>query len=249
MAQTNPLNNSSAQAVLAYLQQVLGGKFLVILYLTGDLILNIANHPALTAVGPALAPIPNTGANANHIMTPATGAANVQAPTAVSGGKSLYRPANPSINHPTPLANAPATTLAAPPGKFFSSFPIATIDDESPQAQPQVPVVAGAVYQAPAVLLATLLNPPLADRVIDMNPIFHPVPHPHALALHFHGAPDSQTYYVVARGRRCGIFSSSTVAEGYTRSVSNNMLRARASFSDALEEYSAVWNAGLVHEA
>ncbi|KAJ7572376.1 hypothetical protein C8J56DRAFT_1068893 [Mycena floridula] len=209
MAQTNPLNNSSAQAVLAYLQQVLGGKFLVILYLTGDLILNIANHPALTAVGPALAPIPNTGANANHITTPATGAANVQAPTAVSG--------NPMV--------APV------------------------QAQPQVPVVAGAVYQAPAVLLATLPNPPLADHVIDMNPIFHPVPHPHALALHFHGAPDSQTYYVVARGRRCSIFSSSTVAEGYTRSVSNNMLRTRASFSDALEEYSAVWNAGLVHEA
>ncbi|KAJ7598823.1 hypothetical protein C8J56DRAFT_1039704 [Mycena floridula] len=195
MAQTNLTNNPNPQAIMAYLQQILG-----------------PNHPALGIVAPALAPA-NPGVAPVGFTTPGNA---------------------PTVNLPS--AAQAAGVAVVPP------VPAA-------QLQPQVPIVAGAVFEAPAALLATLPNPPLAGRMIDMNPIFHPAPLPDALALHFHGAPDSRTYYVVARGRRCGIFASSTVAEGYTRKVSNGMLRARASFTDALEEYKAVWNAGLVNEA
>ncbi|KAJ7581291.1 hypothetical protein C8J56DRAFT_1057285 [Mycena floridula] len=144
--------------------------------------------------------------------------------------------------HQVPTAATEAADGNHGPGLAQSQLLIAT------PAAAAMPAVAGIVYQAPAVIIANATHPPLIGREIDMNPVFSPPPHPHTLALHFHGAPENQTYYVVSRGNRCGIYRSCSLAEGYTQGIPHNMRRARRSFSAALEEYSTAWNSGLVRE-
>ncbi|KAJ7575191.1 hypothetical protein C8J56DRAFT_901331 [Mycena floridula] len=55
-----------------------------------------------------------------------------------------------------------------------------------------------------------------ASTTIEMNPVFDPPPHPDVLDQHFATAPDKE-YSVVIKGRYCGIFGSSLVADSYSR--------------------------------
>ncbi|KAJ7593620.1 hypothetical protein C8J56DRAFT_1043423 [Mycena floridula] len=216
-----------------------------------DLLLQIANAQSAWnptgLTGPAASPAGQAGQAGPAAGVASAGNSDTPAVVAAGAGNSAGQ-AGPIVAPAGAVSGGQTSTAQPPPDTAQpSTVHVANVAPvvAAAAAPAVVPPAGPALYQASAHILA-LFPPALQGHVIELNPVFHNTPHPHVLAAHFHGVMDANIYYAVAAGRRVGIFASSSIVEGFTRGVSNNICRRRASFTAALEEYTAAWNAGLV---